>query len=197
MIKRIGFLLATAVFVFAGCSDTIVNEDLQQSQGALTGLEQANGEKKKDKIKRAAGLQTMTVVETALAVNAETGEFSTLIAALVAADLVDTLDSYGQVTVFAPTDSAFADIGLDATSVDDLPTDALTNILLYHLKTGRQFSGPVLAKKKIRMVNGGFTHPDASIPALVDANGGIAIFASTDVPASNGVIHVIKSVLMP
>jgi uncharacterized surface protein with fasciclin (FAS1) repeats len=151
---------------------------------------------------QAAGQQTLTVVETALAVNADTGEFSTLIAALSHAGLVDALDAFEQVTVFAPTDAAFAAIGLNADNVAGaFPTDddvaALTNILLYHLKEGRQFSRPVLNKKQIEMVNGGFTYPDASGPALVDANGGAAPFVGTDVPARNGVIHIIGAVLLP
>jgi uncharacterized surface protein with fasciclin (FAS1) repeats len=75
----------------------------------------------------------------ALAVNAETGEFSTLIAALAAA-----VDAYDQVTVFAPTDAAFAAIGLTPDNVGDLDVGFLTDVLLYHLKEGHQFSRPVL-----------------------------------------------------
>jgi uncharacterized surface protein with fasciclin (FAS1) repeats len=146
---------------------------------------------------QAAGQQTRSVVETALAVNAESGEFSTLIAALVATNLVGAVDDYEQVTVFAPTDAAFAAIGLNAGNVGDLDVGVLTDVLLYHLKEGRQFSRPVLNKKQIEMENGGFTFPDASIPAIVDANGGVAPIVGADVPATNGVIHVIGSVLIP
>src|SRR5690606_24188763 len=78
-----------------------------------------------------------TVVEVALAVNAETGEFSTLIAALQAAGLVETLQGAGPFTVFAPTDAAFAAIDLNADNIGSLPVDALRNILLYHVAPGR------------------------------------------------------------
>jgi uncharacterized surface protein with fasciclin (FAS1) repeats len=184
MPHRIGILFIAVAFFIGGCSDSLVNET--SSEEAALG--------KRD---QAAGQQTMTVVETALAVNADTGEFSTLIAALSAAGLVGAVDAYDQVTVFAPTDAAFAAIGLDADNVGDLDVEVLTNILLYHLKEGRQFSGPVLKKKQIEMENGGFTFPDASVPAIVDANGGSAPIVGPDVPASNGVIHIIGAVLIP
>jgi uncharacterized surface protein with fasciclin (FAS1) repeats len=189
MLHRIGTLFVAVAFLTIGCSDSLVNES--GSDDALS---------KKD---QAAGQQTMTVVETALAVNADNGEFSTLIAALAAADLVGAVDAYDQVTVFAPTDAAFAAIGLNAdgsdglTAVGDLDVDFLTNVLLYHLKEGRQFSGPVLKKKQIKMENGGLTYPDASGPAIVDANGGSAPIVGADVAASNGVIHIIGAVLIP
>jgi uncharacterized surface protein with fasciclin (FAS1) repeats len=191
MMNRLSTLVLAFAFFLAGCSDALVNSP-SASEDALG---------KRD---RAAGQQTLTVVETALAVNADTGEFSTLIAALSYAGLVGAVDAFDQVTVFAPTDAAFAAIGLDADNVDDVFAGddgkaALTNILLYHLKEGRQFSKPVLNKKQIEMANGGFTYPDASVPALVDANGGVAPFVGggIDVPARNGVIHIIGAVLLP
>src|SRR5688572_13869116 len=82
---------------------------------------------------RAQASEGPTIVEAALAVNAETGEFSTLIAAVVRAGLVDTLNGKRQFTVFAPTDAAFAKLGLNAGNIDTVPLDALTNILLYHV----------------------------------------------------------------
>jgi uncharacterized surface protein with fasciclin (FAS1) repeats len=63
----------------------------------------------------------LTIVETALAINADSGEFSTLIAAVVYTGLVPTLNGKGQFTVFAPTDAAFAKLGLDAESIVTLP----------------------------------------------------------------------------
>ncbi|MBT8220220.1 MAG: fasciclin domain-containing protein [Bacteroidia bacterium] len=153
--------------------------------------------------------EELSVVGTALSVNAATktetepGEFSTLIAALVYTDLVGAVDAFGQVTVFAPTDAAFADLGLNATNISskfagDDGKAALSNILLYHLKTGRQASTPVLNKKQIRMVNGGFTYPDSSLPGL-EANNSTAGFVLDliDISASNGIIHVIDAVLLP
>jgi transforming growth factor-beta-induced protein len=135
-----------------------------------------------------------TVVDVALAVNAETGEFSTLIAAVVTAELVDALSAVGQRTVFAPTDAAFAALGLDAGNIGTLPKETLTNILLYHVAPGRRLSGDVVSSDRIRMSNGGFT--------WISLEGGEAYIndskiIAVDVEASNGVIHVIDAVLLP
>jgi uncharacterized surface protein with fasciclin (FAS1) repeats len=147
---------------------------------------------------RAAGSQrpasSPTIVDVALAVNAESGEFSTLIAAVVSADLVGALSAVGQRTVFAPTDAAFAELGLDADNIADLPKDALTNILLYHVAPGRRYAASVVSSNRIRMANGGFT-------TISLTDGGAYINDSqivvTDVEASNGIIHVIDAVLLP
>jgi uncharacterized surface protein with fasciclin (FAS1) repeats len=135
-----------------------------------------------------------TIVDVALAVNAETGEFSTLIAAVVSADLLDALSAVGQRTVFAPTDAAFAELGLDAGNIGDLPKDALTNILLYHVTTGRRDAESVVSSSRIRMANGGFTTISLMDGAAYINDSQIVI---TDVEASNGIIHVIGGVLLP
>lgn len=132
-----------------------------------------------------------SIVDAAIAVNAETGEFSTLIAAVVAADLVGVLDGSRQFTVFAPTDAAFAKLGLDATSVATLPKETLVNILLYHLAPGERFAADVLGAKQIRMMNKQFT--------TVDPSGKVndSAITAVDIDVSNGVIHVIDTVLIP
>ena len=96
-----------------------------------------------------------TIVDVALGINAETGEFSTLIAAVLAADpvVLQKLSGNGQFTVFAPTDAAFAAIGLDAENVGDVPQDALTNILLYHVARGNRSADDVLSSDQIRTLN--------------------------------------------
>lgn len=134
------------------------------------------------------------IVDVALAVNADTGEFSTLIAALVAADLVDTLSSRGQYTVFAPTDEAFADIGLDADNIGDVPVEDLTDILLFHVARGRRDSTDILGSERVRMLNRGFTFPSIveDEPFIDDAP-----ILMPDVEATNGIIHVIGGVLLP
>jgi uncharacterized surface protein with fasciclin (FAS1) repeats len=138
-----------------------------------------------------------SIVDIAGSVNAETGEFSTLIAALDAADLVETLDSRGQYTVFAPTDAAFEAIGLDAESVVLLPTDVLTNILLYHVAPGRRDSGSVLGSNQIIMLNGQFTFPTVDgVDAFINDAQLIAPDL-IDIKATNGIIHVIDAVLIP
>lgn len=135
-----------------------------------------------------------TIVDVALSVNAESGEFSTLIAAVLAAGLAEELSSVGQRTVFAPTDAAFAELGLDATSVAGLPVDALRNILGYHVTPGRRLAADVVSSRQIRMSNGGFTK--------VRVSGGDAYLndsriIATDILTSNGVIHIIDAVLLP
>jgi transforming growth factor-beta-induced protein len=135
-----------------------------------------------------------TIVDVAMSVNAETGEFSTLIAAVVAAGLVDALSATGQRTVFAPTDAAFAELGLDASTVGELATEVLTEILLYHVATGRRSAADVVSSDRIRMANGGFTtiRTEAGEAYINDAR-----IVATDVEASNGLIHVIDTVLAP
>ena len=134
-----------------------------------------------------------SIVDVAISVNEETGEFSTLIAAVLAADpaVLATLSGRGQFTVFAPTDAAFAELSLDADNIAELPQKALTDILLYHVARGNRDSGDVLASSRIRMLNGQFVFQNAGV-----LNEDVNIIA-TDVPAANGVIHVIDSVLLP
>ena len=136
----------------------------------------------------------VTVVDVALSVNASTGEFSTLIAALTAAGLVDDLSGTGPFTVFAPTDAAFAALDLNAGNVDDLPVETLRNILLYHVVPARRPASSVLAASTLTMANGG----SASI-SVQQSNAFIndAQIVQTDIEASNGIIHVINAVLMP
>ena len=132
-----------------------------------------------------------SIVDTAIAVNADSGQFSTLIAALKAADLVSVLDGNRQFTVFAPTDAAFAALGLDASNIGTAFDKAtLTNILLYHVTTGRKDSGDVLSSDSLRMLNG----QRADIGgATIDGAPIIAV----DISTSNGIIHVVDGVLLP
>jgi uncharacterized surface protein with fasciclin (FAS1) repeats len=138
-----------------------------------------------------------TIVDIALAVNAETGEFSTLIEAVVAADLVDTLNGRRHFTVFAPTDAAFAELGLNAGNIGSLPKDTLTNILLYHVTNGDRFSQSVLNAQRIRMLNGGFTFVSVTSDGAFINQSRLLAPDLIDIDASNGVIHVIDAVLLP
>jgi uncharacterized surface protein with fasciclin (FAS1) repeats len=150
-----------------------------------------------DEARAAASLRpasTPTIVDVALAANAQSGEFSTLIAAVVDAGLVDALSAVGQRTVFAPTDAAFAKLGLDADNIGTLPTADLKNILEYHLAPGRRYAEAVVSSDRIRMANGQFT--------TISLMGGEAYIndakiVGVDIEASNGVIHVIDTVLLP
>lgn len=124
----------------------------------------------------------------------EDGRFTTLAAALQAAGLVETLKGEGPFTVFAPTDEAFAKLpeGTVEALLADIP--ALTDILLYHVAEGRQFTADVVKLDKIATAQG----KSATI-SLMDGAAKIdgAQIVLTDILAANGVIHVIDSVILP
>ena len=144
--------------------------------------------------------KTPNIVDVAIAVNTEgpyAGSFDTLIAAVLAADpmVLETLTSKGQYTVFAPTDDAFAALGLDETNIGSLPQDALTAILAYHVANGKRYATDVLDSEQIKMLGGGFVWQDSGV--LTDNLGRMSNIIVTDVWASNGVIHAIDNVLLP
>lgn len=135
-------------------------------------------------------------------------DFSTLVAALKAADLVGALQGDGPFTVFAPNNDAFGKI--DASTLNSLlePENkkALTNILTYHVVTGKLDAAAVVAALKknkgmvtLKALNGQeltVQQKDGKI-WLKDQNGNYSEIIMTDVMGSNGVIHVIDSVVMP
>jgi uncharacterized surface protein with fasciclin (FAS1) repeats len=121
------------------------------------------------------------------------GSFNTLVTALKAADLVDTLKGEGPFTVFAPTDDAFAKIpkaDLDALLADK---EKLTAVLTYHVVPGKVMAADVVKLTEAKTVQGGNIAIDASDGVKVDN----ATVVKTDIIASNGVIHVIDTVIMP
>ena len=136
------------------------------------------------------------IVQTAIAVNASTGEFDYLIAAVVRAGLVDTLSANRQLTVFAPTDAAFEQLidTLGVDGVDDIPVPVLTAVLLHHVAPGERFSGDVFDSSRVRMLDKSFTQPSlrGGVPTIDGAT-----IVIPDVDVSNGVIHVIDAVLLP
>ena len=121
------------------------------------------------------------------------GRFTTLVAALVEADLADTLRGPDSYTVFAPTDAAFevllADLGI--TAADLLASPDLADILLYHVTTGTLLVDDVLALDSIPTANGIAINQSGGV---LDGYSNVII---TDVLATNGVIHVIDAVLQP
>ncbi len=140
----------------------------------------------------AGSMDKKDIVDTAVAA----GNFKTLAAALKAAGLIDTLKGPGPFTVFAPTDEAFAK--LPAGTVDDLLKpenhDKLVAVLTYHVVACKVMAKDVVKLHEAKTVNG----KDVKIMAeggkvMVDN----ANVVSTDIACSNGVIHVIDSVLLP
>lgn len=128
------------------------------------------------------------IVDTAV----KAGNFKTLVAAVQAAGLVDTLKGPGPFTVFAPTDEAFAKI--PKATLDGLLKDkaALTKVLTYHVVPGKVMAKDVKAGK-VKTVQGQEITVATSAGVMVDQSKVI----TTDVAASNGVIHAIDTVLMP
>jgi uncharacterized surface protein with fasciclin (FAS1) repeats len=121
-------------------------------------------------------------------------DHETLVAAVKAAGLVDTLAGGGPFTVFAPTDDAFAAIGLNPDNVGDLPQDFLTSVLLYHVAPGARDAADVVSSSRIRTLNGAFLKVSVTgAGAFVND----AQIVATDIRASNGIIHVIDAVLLP
>lgn len=132
------------------------------------------------------------IVDTAVAA----GSFNTLVAAVQAADLVDTLKSPGPFTVFAPTDDAFA--ALPAGTVENLlkpeNKDQLVSILTYHVVPGQTLSSDLAGQRlSVATVNGANVHIDGRNGVKVEKSNVI----QADILASNGVIHVIDRVLIP
>ncbi len=132
------------------------------------------------------------IVDTAVGA----GTFNTLAAALTAADLVDTLKGEGPFTVFAPTDDAFAK--LPEGTVENLlkpeNKDQLIAVLTYHVVAGKVMAADVVKLDAATTVNGADVTIKASdAGVMVDG----ANVVTTDIKASNGVIHVIDSVILP
>jgi uncharacterized surface protein with fasciclin (FAS1) repeats len=129
------------------------------------------------------------IVDTAVSA----GSFTTLVAAVKAAGLVDTLKGTGPFTVFAPTDEAFAKLpaGTVEALLKDIPK--LTKILTYHVVAGKVMAADVVKLKSAKTVEGS--------EVKIDASNGVKINDSTvttaDVAADNGVIHIIDTVLLP
>ena len=140
----------------------------------------------------AASAKAADIVDTAVSA----GSFKTLVAAVQAAGLVDTLKGDGPFTVFAPTDDAFAK--LPAGTVEDLlkpeNKDKLVAILTYHVVPGKVMSGDIAGKEMaVASVQGDTIDVNATSGVMVDD----ASVVTADIEADNGVIHVINSVIMP
>jgi len=139
---------------------------------------------------RAAEPMAKDIVDTAVAA----GSFNTLATALKAAGLIETLKGKGPFTVFAPTDDAFKK--LPAGTLEKLLADKaqLTKVLTYHVVSGKVMAADVVKLKEAKTVEG-------SMVKITVASGGVKVndanVVKTDIGASNGVIHVIDSVILP
>ena len=149
-------------------------------------------------------LPSRTIVDNA----SRSKDHTTLVAAVKAAGLVDTLAGSGPFTVFAPTNAAFAK--LPAGAVDGLlkpeAKPALQGVLTYHVVPGRVMAGDLVGLVRagggsatLTTVQGGTltARLSGSSVVLTDAKGGTSTVTQADVTQSNGVVHVVDSVLMP
>jgi uncharacterized surface protein with fasciclin (FAS1) repeats len=142
--------------------------------------------------KEVIGATKMDIVDTA----AKAGSFKTLVTALEAADLVDTLKGKGPFTVFAPTDEAFAKLpsGTLESLLKPENKEKLTAILTHHVLPGRAMAADVMKMKSAKTVHGG---------SVAIRNDGDSVYVDdakmekTDIACTNGVIHVVDTVLMP
>jgi uncharacterized surface protein with fasciclin (FAS1) repeats len=139
-----------------------------------------------------ADAHAMNIVETAQ----DAGSFSTLLAAAEAAGLVETLTGEGPFTLFAPTDEAFAALpeGTVESLLEPENQEQLTNILLYHVVPGR-----VMSMDLTDDMEAGTALEGQSL--MIDLDDGVMVndasVVTADIEASNGVIHVIDSVILP
>ena len=192
MKQSMGFLSAVVLSVtVVGCSDTM-------SPAAPTPM--ASGSVTSSDSDEAKGGRAALPTIAALAVG--NPDFSTLVAALQKASLVETFSGSQQFTVFAPTDDAFdaaaaallgpGKTGMDLVNV--LPVDKLTQVLICHVAQGDRRAQAVLSSGQVKMLDGNF--------APITIEDGVAKIAGapivgTDIVASNGVIHVLGFVMVP
>lgn len=169
-----------------------------------------NADKKKkekpavEEVPEAKEVETKTIVGVA----ADNENFTTLVAAVTAADLVETLNSTGPFTVFAPINAAFDKLpeGTVATLLKPESKETLTSILTYHVVSGTFTAAAVVkaitdnnGKFEVKTVQGGILTAsllDGKV-ILTDTKGNVSTIVITDVEASNGIVHAIDSVVMP
>jgi uncharacterized surface protein with fasciclin (FAS1) repeats len=159
---------------------TVVKTDIRCSNGVIHVIDQV----------------ILPSADTIPATADKAGTFKTLLTAAKAAGLVEVLSGDEALTVFAPTDEAFGK--LPAGTIENLlkpeNKDKLAAILKFHVVPGRVFSTDVLSKKELKTVQGGMLTASTKNGAATISGAGLV---ATDIDASNGVIHVIDSVMLP
>lgn len=206
-LKTIVMSLAVVAMLFASCEDTKKKEAEAQAQA-----EQMRMEREKDslmKIEEDNKMKMADMEANSIAAKAMANEkYSTLVSALVAADLADTFKAQGDYTVFAPTNDAFSKV--PKATMDNLMKpenkEMLQNLLKYHVVQGKMTSADVLAKIKaannkldVTTLNGQvLTLSEKGGKVMVkDASGNTSTIVDADMDASNGEIHGLDKVLMP
>lgn len=204
-----GAVLALSLtLVGAACSDssddaddattTVEESETTETTAEETTTEAAETTEEETTSSEAEGEEEEADGGTIVDVASEAGSFTTLLAAAEAAGLVETLSGEGPLTVFAPTDDAFAAAleSLGLTAEELLASDDLAGILTYHVVEGNVLAADVVALdgEDVATVNG------ATVAISVDGDTVMvndATVVTADVAASNGTIHVIDTVLLP
>jgi uncharacterized surface protein with fasciclin (FAS1) repeats len=175
---------------------------------AMTSCKSSKTEEAKEKTVVATEIAKVVQTPNIVGVAAGNENFSTLVAAVKAASLVETLSSEGPFTVFAPTNDAFAKLpeGTVASLLEPANIGTLTSILTYHVVAGKFDAAAVVAAIKandgafeVTTVQGGklVASLDGANVVLKDVKGNMSTVVIADVAASNGIIHAIDSVVMP
>lgn len=179
-----------ALLFLSGCAGASDEMTPEATTAETTSAAASPSESMSESMSEAPMEEAGTIVDVA----AGNPDFETLVAAVTAADLVETLSGDGPFTVFAPTDDAFDALPeglLDALLLPE-NKDALTSILTYHVVSGEVMAADVTAGD-VETVEGS--------TIAITTDGGVMVndanVVTTDVDASNGVIHVIDKVLMP
>ena len=144
------------------------------------------------------GAPVPNIVELAQA----TADLSTLVTAVIAGGLVDTLAGAGPFTLFAPTNEAFAALGAAAVANLLADHDALVDLLTYHVVSGEVLASELSSGLRLQTVEGKpvkirVTHPNRDAAVAVIASGSRATVIQADIQASNGIVHLIDAVLLP
>jgi uncharacterized surface protein with fasciclin (FAS1) repeats len=216
MLRRFPTLISAAALTFAlgglaACGEKAESPEASataQTSTTTTTAEAPAADAMAADASATAGEQTVMVGGAAMypskniidnAVNS--ADHKTLVSAVTAAGLVDTLKGEGPFTVFAPTDAAFGKLppGTVDTLVKPESKDALTKILTYHVVPGRLTADQLTDGQKLTTVQGGTltVAKTATGVTLTDAKGGKSTVTQADVLQSNGVIHVVDTVAMP
>jgi uncharacterized surface protein with fasciclin (FAS1) repeats len=188
-------LVAVTGLTVAACSDDDSSEASasEATEARATSTTAADGNTQSDAADEPA--TGTTIVDIA----ASNPDFSTLVTAVEAAGLAETLAGPGPFTVFAPTNDAFAKLpaGTVETLLDPANQDQLTSVLTYHVVPAEVMAADVTAGD-VTTVNGAtFSVATDGGVTISDGQGGTAKVVQTDIVASNGVIHVIDAVLLP
>ncbi len=188
-------LASAAALSLSACASTM-NDDMAMSADNA-GMNAPASSEKTVMVGGAAMYPSKDIVSNAV----NSADHKTLVAAVQAAGLVETLQGPGPFTLFAPTDAAFGK--LPAGTVDTLvkPENkgTLTTVLTYHVVPGKLNAAQLRNGQKLKTVQGQelTVEKKGSMVHLRDAKGGMAMVTIADVNQSNGVIHVVDTVLMP